>query len=184
MADASNISDADLRGTAYHEAGHCVAAIIHGQTIRYVTIIPGKRKNARGQVMVGRMLIRRPKLPQSTEQKQAELNGHLMGCYAGIICESAATGKPVEASSGADDHKAAVAMATALLGNGIDPATVQIALRGLYLQTLEFFTSQEVLRAVKGVANALIARRALTGGEVKRLVFQALLTPNIDLDNT
>ena len=123
--------------------------------------------------MNGRVLIRRPKVPQSTEQTHAEINGHLMGCYAGVVCEAAATGKPVDPSSAADDHKAAVDMVTAFLGKDTDPATLQSALHTLYLQTLQFFTLPRVLRAVTGVANALIARRTLTGGEVKRIVLRA-----------
>jgi ATP-dependent Zn protease len=168
-----NENDADLRATAYHEAGHCVAAICYGRTIRYVTITPGKRKNAQGQVMIGRTLIRRPRLPQSTEQKKAEVNAALMSSYAGVICESAAIGKSVDLSSCADDHKAARDIVMVFLGEDTDPATLQSVLLNLYQGTQRFFMTPGALQAVRRVADALMVRRTLTGGEVKRIVLQA-----------
>ena len=89
-----NTTDADLR-LAYHEAGHCVAAIRWGQSIRYVTIKPGKRKTPQGRVMAGRMATRQSPPSQSIEQKIADFNASLMVCFAGAVCESKATGKPV-----------------------------------------------------------------------------------------
>jgi hypothetical protein len=65
-------------------------------------------------------------------------------------------------------------MVTAFLGNDTDPAIRQKALHGLYLGTLQFFASPKRLRAVRLVADALMARRTLTGGEVKRIVLQAV----------
>ena len=173
MAGIQNISEADLRATAYHEAGHCVAEIVYGRTLRYVTIIPGKRKNARGQVMAGRALFRRPRGVQSREQKKTDFTAALMGCYAGVICESAATGKPVDQSSIADDHKAAVDMVSAFLGGNIAPERLQSVLSVIYQETLRFLVSPRIARAVRYVADALIVRRTLTGGEVNRLILQA-----------
>src|ERR1022692_2931169 len=70
-----------------------------GRTIRYVTIIPAKRKNAQGRIMLGRTLMQPPRKALSTEQTNVEINCYLMNCLAGAVCESAATGKPVEPSS-------------------------------------------------------------------------------------
>ena len=168
-----NRSESDIRATAYHEAGHCVAAILYGRTIRYVTIAPGKRKNRQGQVMVGRRLIRRVKVAPSAEQTKADVNAALIGCYAGGICESASTGRPVEPSSITDDHNAAVGMVSAFLGEDATPAILQDALVRLYQESQKLFMSPKACRAVRHIADALIVRRTLTGGEVKRLVLQA-----------
>jgi hypothetical protein len=172
MADTHTTSDADLRGTAFHEAGHCVTAIVHGLSIRYVTIVPGKRKSALGPIMSGRTLIRGPKLPQTIEQEHAESNSLLMVRYAGAFCESAAAGKPVDPSTVAADHKAAKDTLAFRLGCDGDSATVQSALRNLYLETAKFLASPKILRAVQRVANALLERHTLTGREVRRIVFQ------------
>jgi hypothetical protein len=169
---SSLIEGADVRAVAYHEAGHCVVAVLYGRTIRYVTITPGKRKNARGQVMIGRVVLRRPKLPQSPEREKAELCGALMECYAGVICESAATGMPVEPSTIAADHEAAVAMVSALLGPNADSETLEAKLKDLYLATAKLLSSDAMCRAVVRVAEALISKGTLTGRDVKRLVLQ------------
>lgn len=167
----------DIRAVASHEAGHRVVAVIYRRAIRSVTIIPGKRKNARGQVMDGRTALRRPTLPQSPERVEAELFGAFMQCYAGVICESAATGKPVDPSTVAADHEAAVAMMSFLLGTNATSETLETKLKDLYLATVKLLPSDEMRRAGVRVANALIARGTLTGGEVKRLVLQALSEP-------
>jgi hypothetical protein len=82
----------------YRKAGHCVAGILYGRSIRYVTIISTKRKNAQGHIMAGRTSFRRPKAAQSTEESKAEVNAALMVCYAGLVCESR-SGKAVDLSS-------------------------------------------------------------------------------------
>jgi hypothetical protein len=176
-------SGIDIRAVAYHEAGHCVVAVLYGRTIRYVTITPGKRQNARGQVMNGRVALRRPKLPQSLEQATVERRGYLLGCYAGMICESAITGKPVDPSTVAADHEAAATMmsavSTTFFGKVADTATLKEALAALYLETVKLLSSDETWGAVVRIADALISRGTLTGGEVKRLVLQgpSELTP-------
>ena len=42
--------DEDRRRTAYHEAGHCVAAVLRGHTLRSVRTVPaGQVALARGR---------------------------------------------------------------------------------------------------------------------------------------
>jgi ATP-dependent Zn protease len=168
-----NPTSTELRATAHHEAGHCVAGILCGRAIRYVTIVPRKRKDPHGNIMSGRTVFRHPKAAQSTEETLAEISGALMVCYAGVICEAAFKGKLVELSSGAGDHKAAVDLVVALRGNDTDPAILQGVLHDVYGQTQKLFKSPKSVRAVKGIADALMARRTLTGGEVKRIFWQA-----------
>ena len=169
-----NRTNVELRATAYHEAGHCVAGVVYGRPIRYVTINRGKRKNPQGQVMEGRTLFRHPPKVQSAEDSKAFVEGALMSCYAGAICQAAFTGKPVDPSCIAEDHRGALAMIRAFLGPDAAPETLHQAVSGLYQGTQKLFLSPKVLRAAKRVADALMARRTLTGGEVKRIVLQAL----------
>jgi hypothetical protein len=96
MSETPNTNNADLRGTAYHEAGHCVMAVVHGLSIEYVTIVPDKGENALQQAMDGKVQLRCPTAPQSREERQTEIYGLLMVKYAGAICESAITGRPVD----------------------------------------------------------------------------------------
>src|ERR1035437_2486014 len=171
MKDTANACDAGLRATAYQEAGHCVMAIRSGRTIRYVTMTPGK--NAMGQVTNGSTVIHRSNGVQSTEQEMANVGAALMCYYAGAICEAAATGKPVDLSTAAEDHKAAVETLKALLGENATPAILQARLVCLYRETQKLLVPPKACRAVRYVADALITRRKLTGTEVKRLVWQA-----------
>lgn len=166
-------TNAELWATAYHEAGHCVAGVVYGRPIRYVTINRGKRKNAQGQVMEGRTLFRHPPKVQSAAESKAFVEGALMSCYAGAICQAAFTGKPVDPSCIAEDHRAAMDMIRAFLGPDAPSETVMRAASGLYQGTQNLFLLPKVLRAAKRVADALMARRTLTGGEVKRIVWKA-----------
>jgi ATP-dependent Zn protease len=175
MIGPHNANHANLRGVAYHEAGHCVAAILCGRTIRYVTIIPAKRKNAQGRIMLGRTLMQPPRKALSTEQTNVEINCYLMNCLAGAVCESAATGKPVEPSSIDADVKDAIDVACAVFGADIGPDTRQRVISGLYRRAQKFFTDDpRRCRAVRRVAEALLVRRTLTGGEVRHIVLQAV----------
>lgn len=170
MADVPNTVDAALRGTAYHEAGHCVTAIVHGLGVEYVTIVPDKGENALRQAMDGKTQLRCPTAPQSTEERQAEINGLLMVQYAGALCESAITGKPVDPSTVTADHIAAKRILAAYHGCDVDSPTVQCELRRLYLATAEFLAAPKVVRAVHRVAKALLERHTLTGDEVRHIV--------------
>jgi hypothetical protein len=63
-------------------------------------------------------------------------------------------------------------MMSALLGTNAGSETLEAKLKDLYVATLKLLSSDEMCRAVVRVADALIARGTLTGGEVKRLVLQ------------
>src|ERR1035438_6608623 len=104
MTDTPNTSNIDLHATAYHEAGHCVAALIYKLTVRYVTIILGK--DAQGRARPGHTSIRRPKSLSSAEQRNKDVHADLKGIHANLIrylagpvCEARLIGKPVDASS-------------------------------------------------------------------------------------
>lgn len=174
MATRDGEIDSELLGTAYHEAGHCVMEIIRGRSIRYVTIIPGKRKDEHGRIALGRVVVRRPKQPLSEDQIRNELNAELMSAYAGIICEEAATGRSAQAATFLGDHEAVDKIIRAVFADRATPEIMGKMISYLFEKTHEVLRSPNVWRAVTDVANVLSVRLTLTGGEVKRIVLRAL----------
>lgn len=169
MTDTPITNGSDLRARAYHEAGHCVAAILLRQPIRYVTITPGRCNE---QLMLGRMVRRIPRGARTIEQRTAERKAELVIYYAGPFCEFDATGRVPEPSTTASDAKGAEDAISDLF-----PTATPEWLPGIrkHFQSV----TGKLLRlgyaplAVRYVANALIERRRLTGREVKLLVHQA-----------
>jgi hypothetical protein len=178
MTDTPNTSDADLR-LAYHEAGHCVAALVYGITVRYVTITPSK--SAQGEARSGHASIRRPKTPPSAEQRKGEIYGDLKSmhatlirCLAGPVCESRFTRRPVDVVSMAGDFVAAVEIIRTCLGENATPAMLENSLNQVVLDTQEVFRNPKTWRAVQRIADELVVWRRLAGGEVRRLFLQAI----------
>src|ERR1019366_1882104 len=151
MTDTPDTINVGLQATAYHEAGHCVAALIYGVSVRYVTITPGK--NAQGQATRGHASIRRPKVLSSAEQRKGDayadfksIHATLIRYLAGPVCESRFTGKPVDVSSMGADFEAAVEMPRTLLGE--NATMLKNSLEGVVLDTQELFRKPKNWRAV------------------------------------
>ena len=161
-----------LQTIAYHEAGHCVVAILCGLQVRHVTIRPGQRKNTRGYFTLGHVALRQSRSVQSPEQVQARIIGWLLTCYAGLICQRILAGESSEnLSSAEDDYQTALAIQSKCLAEPHrTEANIKQFSKIACLSTIQFLASPGVWQDVVSVANALIERTTLTGGQAKRLI--------------
>jgi hypothetical protein len=179
-------TDADLRAAAYHEAGHCVVAVLHRLSIRYVTIVPGKRKDANGYINAGVTMLRKSRAASPCKLTKGEMRI----LYAGAICQYLGTGEEPTPVSYSDDHRDAVAMVSAFLRPtdtpeerqraflGADAPILMTSLESLFKATTEFLLDPKVWKAVVCIAATLLTRRTLRGGEAKRLVLETFDAPD------
>jgi hypothetical protein len=157
---------AQLRATAYHEAGHAVAAIRLRTGIRHATIVQGQ--DTLGHVTGGgaRWLVEMRRGRLSASRTNAKIVEYLAG-------EEAArrhTGRR-KLVGGRHDHQNAVEIACAVYGH--NPSTL-IYLRWMALRTREFLEQWDVWLEVKAVAAAFLRRRTLRGTDTRKITRSAV----------
>ena len=70
-----------LKGTAYHEAGHAVAALYHGLKFTYVTIIPDEQQGSLGHVKfrgVDKSICERFEFGALTDRRRMDIERHVI----------------------------------------------------------------------------------------------------------
>lgn len=167
-----------LLATAYHEAGHAVAAIKLEIRFTKVDVIPNSEAGRLG-VLMSKMhkglraaIINDNKL---THAHRARLHDTIRMGLAGHIAEHKHTGRRNNWKS-RSDYRTAADMAFELEGSARNAGAL---LDYLTTTTESLFTDYEtgadqiLWTAVRNIAEALIEKRSLTESEAKRLYFQA-----------
>ena len=157
---------AQLRATAYHEAGHVVVALLgEDRGPRRVTIV--RTGSNLGSVTHGSWGSHfRPDIrltPGHVQQLQARINTLL----AGVIAERHGTrGRHNWAGASSDLHEAT------LLAGYLNGSSRQLTLYLAWRQQCVRDAVESRWPDVERVAEALLARGSLDGDEVRRIVFQ------------
>jgi hypothetical protein len=149
--------------TAFHEAGHVVAAWRHGLKVHSVTIVP--TPEFRGRIWHANPLrgIRLDYGESNRARLRAEVG--IIVCLAGPEAQRRFSPRSWRSHHGATDHEMAVDLAMRL--NGSDEAS------SAHLKWLSIVTRDEIAvlwPLVEKVAHALVRERTLTATEVKTLL--------------
>jgi hypothetical protein len=106
-----------LECTAYHEAGHAVAAIALGRGVRLVTIVPDREAGLLGNCICDSLpgLAADPHNPNA-RGRRALVEQEIMICYAGSVAQDHCR-SGYRHISAEDDHIQAVLLAESVLGN-------------------------------------------------------------------
>jgi ATP-dependent Zn protease len=150
--------DTELECTAYHEAGHAVAALVQGREVSEVTIVPDAKGDTLGHLRQDSLpaLVLDQCDPGAPEQR-AGVEREILFCFAGPIAEEIFCGrKNHDGASG--DMTCALRLASFLCGNVDETAAY---FDRLLLQARDLVLSH--WPAVKRVADELLDRRTLTG---------------------
>ena len=104
MAKRMSIADRIKRKrTAYHEAGHAVAAVVTGLRVQYVTINPDDTTGSLGHVLFARFNKRfRPDVNLTLRGHEILMN-HVLCSYAGAAGAGLLTGKDFDWTGAAAD---------------------------------------------------------------------------------
>jgi ATP-dependent Zn protease len=154
--------------TAYHEAGHAVAAFFLGLRIgrKRVTVIPDKVKQTLGATHVLSQLRERPDVSVST-RTHVQIENRAVVCMAGDIAEKKF--RPGRHYGGQTDLKHAFNLLESISrSDEITEARLNVAI-------LEARSLVELRwREITAVANALVERKTLTAEQVSEVIFVAI----------
>jgi hypothetical protein len=154
--DASASADRELYATAYHEAGHAVAAFAVGRTVPSIRVRPGDGFN--GRVMMAGIGKLGPHGLVSTLRQRNIAEKTIIVCLAGGVAEKRfrADGQPV----GDDDDREKAGQLLTLLGFHND---AQRRLFGRYLRRVARDVLAEHWYLVVILAGELVERGSMSG---------------------
>lgn len=153
------MSDENVQATAYHEAGHAVAAIVRGIGFHYVTIVHDDEDDSHGHVNYGAVPAR---LNAGNRAVARELRDRLVVNQAGAIAEERFLGHRNDIGAAADDEWFRECLWDMYGENGERHA------RTLAQQARQLVAQH--WSAMSRVANALLKEQTLTEEAVERLV--------------
>ena len=156
--------------TAYHEAGHAVAAFFEQLRVRTATIKPDKVKGSLGHVSHYPKPSFHPDFETDARTERRVLAG-VLTYLAGPAAERRATGR---ATGSHDDYRNAMDMASRLCGSN---ESVGALLRWMWVQARDLVTVHWSF--IEAVARALLARRRLSGQEVREIILNSGKLPTL-----
>ena len=156
---------AQLRATAYHEAGHAVVALWEGaRRPRRVTIV--RQDDTLGRVTHVAWGVRfRPDV-ELTLSRARQLQAGIDSLLAGVVADRRGTGRRHNWAGASSDFQQAVDLASYLNNGSSRQITLYLAWREQCVRDAVEARWSEVER----VAQALLSRHALKGDEVRRIV--------------
>lgn len=152
--------------TAYHEAGHAVAAAWLGIGFRYVTIKPDPKNNSLGHVRNHAMRFN-PEVDLDQAANWRRYEHHFMVCYAGQVAEEIKWGSFDFAGSRKDHEE---------IFDLITYHSMDEAIHKPFSEWLRARTTALLLRRWQGLeefAAALLERETIKSKEAQRIIFDA-----------
>lgn len=159
-----------LEQTAWHEAGHAVIAFFHDLPVRYATIRP--REDSLGHVMPGnhpKWMQPDVEIPPRTE---ARIRKTIEKLLAGREAAWLVTGRYNNVGASGDDRQA-FNLATHLCDD--DEAAAYLA--WVRIRARNMVRRPHVRVSIEAVAQALLARKRLSGNEIKAVIREAISSP-------
>lgn len=166
-----------LHRTAYHEAGHAVAAFMLDIGIGRASIRPCRMDNSLGHVTFRTTAELRSVLSDldiCTPRHEVWVLKKAIATFAGHEAERIATGRANHAGA-SEDRKSIADMLLTIYG---DPQSVELCAKWLCHRAVTLLRMPHVWPMVEAVAEALKERRTLRASDVRqvcRAAFQALL---------
>jgi ATP-dependent Zn protease len=152
-------------GTAYHEAGHAVAAFFLGLWIgrRGVTIVPNKAKNTLGSAHVSKQLRENPDIDVSP-RTFVRIEADAVVCLAGDLAQKKID--PRRRFGGQQDLHDAVSVLSYISSGSDEILSLRLKIAKLRARDLVDDRWQEIV----AVAAALLDRKTLTREDVRQAI--------------
>lgn len=151
--------------TAYHEAGHAVAAWHFGYPLEGVSIVPGEDFGGISQSQTPTFHMN-PDYDDAPEIEEA-IRNQVVICYAGRAAQQLFSPRSWRHYHGQGDLETSVEIASYLV-----PPEQQEALHAQLLQEARTLT-KELWGAVEKVAEVLLVEKTLSGEQTTRLIEEA-----------
>ena len=154
-----------LQSTAYHEAGHAVAAYRHGMKVKRLTIVPSG--DALGSHQSHAYFTEINLEYDSSPRAQRRAENFALVCFAGPAAQRRFNPTGYRSYHGADDVHQAIGMLIYLAG---DNEILTTYAKLMNLQARAFIESAVNWRTVEHLAAVLLDQRTMTGAEVRAAI--------------
>ena len=160
-AETLTRSDAELKATAYHEAGHAVMAILLGRPVEKVTIAAGQLQS--GISRLGACKIQKGRHKASRDPMEDEV----LILLAGMVAESRVTGRYCQLGASQD-----LLLVESLLSanRATNERQLQRLAQRLVDKTENLLNGAEPSKAIELIANELIEKETISGRAVRHFL--------------
>jgi hypothetical protein len=153
------------RSTAYHEAGHAVAAIAQGVAVRSITIVPSKQEGYAGRVQ-HEDLTRRVNLDTDNSPNiRSRIERQIVVALAGAAAQRKYDRRSWRSFHSSGDYETAANLADAISSS---TAASEAFLNWLAIATDDLIATRWV--EVEKIAKALLEEKTLSGPRVRELI--------------
>jgi hypothetical protein len=167
MVRKSSRDMSKLKRTAYHEAGHAVAAYALRRAFRSVTIVPGE--DFLGKIWLTKLSTFHPEYDNSSKTNRRVEEGIIIN-YAGFVAEGIFTGR--------NDYRGAhhdLVCAAALASNMVGSAEEEDAyLNYLWISTKNLMKLPHWWSATEALAKTLLEKKTLNHKHAKQVIQKAV----------
>jgi ATP-dependent Zn protease len=154
----------ELECTAYHEAGHAVAAFALGRGVRHVSIEPDLEKGSLGHCRKHHLpSLKDAEFADDTPRHRTRMEREIICFFAGGIAERHFRGRRNNVGA-SRDLTAAVSLAECLCGSLKE---TEAYLNWLYIRAENLVLVQHHWAGVQRMAKELLAHRILTGRQAR-----------------
>jgi hypothetical protein len=163
-----------LWATAYHEAGHAVAAMAYGKGIRRqgATIVPAKGEL--GSVWMLKHIPGDPSVDLLTPRMRVRIEEDIIVSLAGGAAQRKFRPSSVRSYHARSDREAAIDLLMYIVG---DERELKAYWRLLMVRTENFVRLPFRWMQIEAIAKALMEKKALGPGELKQIYVDALGGP-------
>ncbi|WP_417851921.1 M50 family metallopeptidase [Thalassoglobus sp.] len=149
---------AELKATAFHEAGHAVMAMLLGRPVEKVTIVPGQMQSGRGRL--GACKIQKGMRKPSRDPMEDEV----LILLAGMVAESRITGRYCQQGASQDLH-----LVQSLLSENraTNERQLQRLAKRMIDKTENLLSGAEPTKAIELIANELLKNETISGRAVR-----------------
>ncbi len=159
-------NQADLEATAYHEAGHAVAALALRVRFKHVTIIPNEEEGEAGHLELGRAHMN-----AMVTGADKVLRKHLIITLAGEACQAVREGGRLELPQGSYRSDRGTVGNLLLAYSPFDEVRQQVWFEEGEREALDLIRNR--WSAVEAVASALLEHSRLSYAQVREIYAQA-----------
>jgi hypothetical protein len=158
------------RSTAYHEAGHAVAAIAQGVAVRSSTIAPDKQEGYAGRVRHGDLTRRVNIEADNSPSTRSRIERRIVVALAGTAAQRRYDRRSWRSFHSSSDYEMAANLADAVSSS---PAASEAFLKWLAVATDDLIAARWV--EVEKIAKALLEEKTLSGARIPALILPSTI---------
>jgi len=150
--------NAELKATAFHEAGHAVMAMLLGRPVEKVTIAPGQMQS--GISRLGACKIQKGRRKSSNKPMEDEV----LILLSGMVAESRVTGRYCQRGASQD-----ILLVKSLLSENraTNERQLQRLAQRMVDKTENLLSGAEPTKAIELIANELLKKETISGRAVR-----------------